>query len=88
MRGGPVFLIFFALFGIASYAIPTPLFPGNIIFWFMNVPAAYAPLLESLANGVVYGCIVWLVFILVMRKFEEPKVAPAKAKKSRIHRRR
>ncbi len=79
MKGGAIFLIFFATFGAAAYAIPTPMFPGNIIFWFMNMPLTYAHLVEALANGVVYGFIVWLVSMLIVRKFEEPKVTPVKA---------
>ena len=92
MRGGAVFLIFFVLFGVMSYAIPGPLFPGNIIMsWltlFTNLPLTYAPLLGSLLNGLVYGCVVWLVFIMVVRRFEEPKVTPVKTKKPRSLKRR
>jgi hypothetical protein len=89
MRGGTVFLIFFVLFSAASYAIPVPLFPGNIVLsLFTSVPAMYAPLIGSVVNGIVYGCIVWLVFILVIRKFEEPQVTDAKDKKSRNLKRR
>jgi hypothetical protein len=66
-----------------------PLFPGNIFLsLFTSVPAMYAPLISSVVNGIVYGCIVWLVFILVIRKFEEPQVTDAKDKKSRNLRRR
>jgi len=84
MRGGTVFLIFFVLFSVASYAIPVPLFPGNIFLsWFTSVPAMYTPLINAVINGMVYGCIIWLVFILVIRKFEEPKVTDTKNKKSR-----
>jgi hypothetical protein len=84
MRGGTIFLIFFVLFSAASYAVPVPLFPGNMVMsWFTSVPAMYAPLISALVNGIVYGCIVWLVFILVTRKFEEPQVTDAKNKKSR-----
>jgi hypothetical protein len=89
MRGGTVFLIFFVLFSAASYGIPVPLFPGNIVLsWVTSVPAMYAPLISALVNGIVYGCIVWLVFIIVISKFEEPKVTYAKAKKSRTIKRR
>jgi hypothetical protein len=89
MRGGMVFLIFFVLFSVASYAIPEPLFPGNMVLsLFTSVPSIYAPLISSVVNGIVYGSIVWLVFILVIRKFEEPQVTRAKDKKSRNLKRR
>jgi hypothetical protein len=89
MRGGTIFLIFFVLFSAASYAIPVPLFPGNMVLsWFTSVPAVYAQLISAVVNGIVYGCIVWLVFILVIRKFEEPKVTDTMNKKSRNLKRR
>jgi len=89
MRGGTIFLIFFVLFSAASYAIPVPLFPGNMVLsWFTSVPAVYASLINAVVNGIVYGCIVWLVFILVIRKFEEPKVTDTMNKKSRNLKRR
>ncbi len=88
MRGGALFLIFFVLFGAASYAIPAPLFPGNIVLLFIDLPIAYAPLIEAIVNGIIYGCVVWLVSILVIRKFEDPKVTPVKAKKPRSLKRR
>jgi len=89
MRGGVIFLIFFVLFGVASYAVPTPLFPGSVVpSWFKTVPTAYAPLMGAVVNGIVYGSVVWLVFVLISRKFEEPKVSDAKGKKLRSAKRR
>jgi len=76
MRGGAIFLVFFILFTVASYAVPVPLFPGNLVpsLGFVTVPAVYAPFFSAVVNGLVYGFVVWLVFILVSRRFEEPKV--------------
>jgi len=81
MRGGMVFLIFFVLFSAASYAIPVPIFPGNMILSLFTSIPEISPLISSVVNGIVYGCIVWLVFILVIKNFEEPQVTDAKDKK-------
>jgi len=84
MRGGPIFLAFFVVFGAASYAVPVPLFPGNVVpSWFNIVPTVYSPLMGAVVNGLVYGFVVWLVFVLVSRKFEEPSVTTVKGKGSR-----
>ena len=82
MRGGAIFLAFFVLFTVASFAVPVPLFPGNLIpvLGFVSMPAEYAPFVSAIVNGVVYGFVVWLVFVLVSRRFEEPKVAGIRRK--------
>jgi hypothetical protein len=83
MRGGPVFLAFFILFGAASYAVPVPLFPGNMVpSLFNSIPVVYSPLIGAVANGIFYGCVVWLVFLLISRRFEEPEVTNTKSKGS------
>lgn len=76
MRGGAVFLAFFVLFTVASYAVPVPMFPGNLVslLGFVTVPIEYVSFVSAVVNGVVYGLVVWLVFVLVSRRFEEPKV--------------
>jgi hypothetical protein len=76
IRGGPVFLAFFVLFAAASYAVPVPLFPGSYVplLGIVSIPSAYTPLVSAVVNGLVYGAIVWLVFVLVTRRLEEPKV--------------
>jgi len=86
MRGGAVFLAFFVVFTVASYAVPVPLFPGSIVptWGIVNVPAAYVPLVSAVVNGLVYGLVVWLVFVLVSRRFDEPKVTEIK---KRVHQR-
>jgi len=71
-----VFVCFFILFTAASYAVPVPLFPGSIVplLGFVTIPSLYAPFVSAFVNGLVYGFVVWLVFVLVSRRFEEPKV--------------
>lgn len=80
MRGGAIFLAFFVLFTIASYAVPVPMFPGNLVsmLGFVTVPIEFASFISAIVNGVVYGFVVWLVFVLVSRRFEEPKVTDIK----------
>jgi hypothetical protein len=89
MRGGPIFLVFFGLFAVASYAVPVPLFPGSFVplLGIVSIPGAYTPVVSAVVNGLVYGLIVWLVFILVSRRFEEPKVYDIK-KKEKTQRRK
>jgi len=88
MRGGAVFLAFFVLFSVASYAVPVPLFPGNLVpaLVFIPMPTLYVPLVSAVVNGVVYGLVVWLVFVLVSRRFEEPKVTDIRRRNQRNQR--
>ncbi len=76
MRGGAIFLVFFILFTLATLAVPVPLFPGNIVhsmFSSLGIPF-YAPLFDAVANGILYGFLIWIVFVLVSRRLEEPEV--------------
>ena len=70
-----VFLVFFTL---ATLAVPIPLFPGNMVhsvFSSLGIPVSlYTSLLEAVANGILYGFIIWIVFVLVSRRLEEPEV--------------
>jgi len=79
MRGGAIFLVFFIFFTLATLAVPIPLFPGNIVHSMINslgIPLSfYSPLLDAVANGLFYGFIVWMIFVLVSRKLEEPEIA-------------
>jgi hypothetical protein len=79
MRGGIVFLIFFVLFSVASYVIPVPLFPGSVVMSWSYLPDMYAHSTNAVVNGLVYGCVIWLVFVLVIRNFDELKVSDARA---------
>ena len=84
MRGGAVFLSFFILFTLASLAVPVPLFPGNLFpMWFGVSSAYYASLFSAVVNGVTYGFLVWLVFVVATRSLEESGVASYDGKKSR-----
>lgn len=78
MRGGAIFLVFFIFFTSATLAVPIPLFPGNIVhsvFSSSGIPVSfYTTLFEAVANGLLYGLLVWIVFVLVSRKLEEPEV--------------
>lgn len=79
MRGKAIFAAFFLLFTFASLAVPVPLFPGSMISGSLNIiETAYASLINAITNGVVYGLVVWLVFVLAMRKLEEPQVTASK----------
>ena len=88
MRSAAIFLVFFIFFTLATLAVPIPLFPGNIvhsIFSSLMIPLfLYTPLLDALANGILYSFIVWIVFVLVSRRLEAPEVAinPKEKKKA------
>jgi hypothetical protein len=66
MKAGAIFVAFFLLFTCASIAVPVPLFPGNIIQTWLNVPY-----INAIVNGLTYGFITWIVFFLVNRKIEK-----------------
>jgi polyferredoxin len=78
MKGGAIFLAFFLFFTLATLAVPIPLFPGNVVRAVLNslgIPVSfYTLLLGAVANGLLYGFVVWIVFVLVSRKLEEPEV--------------
>jgi len=87
LRGGAVFLAFFALFTLASLAVPVPLFPGNMVLvWFSLPQTDYASFISAVANGVTYGLVVWLVFVLATRKLDESGVADYKGRKGQAQR--
>lgn len=92
MRGGAIFLVFFIFFTLATLAVPIPLFPGNIVhsmFSSLGIPVSfYTPLLDAVANGLLYGFIVWIVFVLVSRKLEEPEVVTNPRERKRHSRKR
>jgi len=90
MRGGAIFLAFFVLFTVASYAVPVPMFPGNLVpaLGFITVPTEIAPFISAIVNGLVYGFVVWLVFVLVGRRFEEPKVTDIRQKVQDQHKKK
>jgi len=92
MKGGAIFLVFFVFFTTATLAVPVPLFPGNLVpllYKAMSVPnSLYTPLLNAVVNGVVYGFVVWFMFILVSKKLEEPESVVESRGKNRHTRKR
>jgi hypothetical protein len=69
MRGMVVFVAFFAIFSVSSIAIPSPLFPGNVVCQFLAV-SGNTSLASAAVNGVFYGFVAWTVFYLGFRWVE------------------
>jgi len=78
MRGGAIFVAFFIFFTLATLAVPIPLFPGSMVhpmFNSLGIPVPfYTPLLDAVANGILYGFVVWIIFVMVSKRLEEPEV--------------
>jgi len=66
MRAGAIFVAFFLLFTCASIAVPVPLFPGNIVQMWLDVPY-----INAIVNGLTYAFITWIVFFFVNRRIEK-----------------
>ena len=66
MRAGAIFVAFFLLFTCASIAVPIPMFPGNMVQTWLDVPYV-----NAFVNGLTYGFITWIVFFFVNRKIEK-----------------
>lgn len=74
MKGILILIVFFSTFLAASLLIPSPIFPGNMICALIGkVADEYVKFVSAVFNGIFYGVILWLVFIVVSRKFEEEK---------------
>lgn len=72
MRAAAIFVAFFLLFTCASIAVPVPLFPGNMVpSWSRISLSVFAPYVEAVVNGLVYGFVTWMVFFLVDRKMDK-----------------
>lgn len=72
VKGKPILLVFFALFAVASFLIPVPMFPGNIFTGLAKSwISEYLGFLSALFNGVFYGVILWFVFWAIGRKLWE-----------------
>jgi hypothetical protein len=69
---GIILIPFFAIFAVAAFLIPIPIFPGS---WFCAIigPAIqeYAVIFSAVFNGLFYGSILWLIFIGLSRKLTE-----------------
>jgi len=84
MRGMVVFVAFFAIFSVSSMAIPSPLFPGNVVCRFLAV-SDNTSLPSAAVNGVFYGFVAWAVFCLGFRwveRLSENKLAKDTKKKN------
>jgi len=74
MKGALILIAFFSLFTVASLLIPSPMFPGNFFCALIGEAVGeYTEYLSAVFNGVFYGVILWLVFILISRRFEQEK---------------
>jgi hypothetical protein len=74
MRGALILIAFFSLFTVASLLIPSPMFPGN--FFCTLIGGAineYAGIFSAVFNGLFYGVILWIVFIVISRRLEVEK---------------
>jgi hypothetical protein len=68
------------------------MFPGNMVQLVFSLAeisfSSNPPVLEALVNGLFYGFIVWIVFVLVSRRLEPPEiVVKPKEKKNRNRKR-
>lgn len=70
MKGEAIFLAFFVFFTVATLAVPIPLFPGNMVHSVFSSSGVYTPLFDAVANGILYGFIIWIAYVLVSRKLE------------------
>jgi hypothetical protein len=72
MRGTLILVVFFLMFTSASLLIPSPMFPGNVFCMLIGeVISEFVDYFSALFNGVFYGMILWLVFVVVSRRLEE-----------------
>jgi hypothetical protein len=71
MRGGSILIAFFSIFLLASLLIPHPMFPGNLFCTLIGeVTSRYVGYLSAIFNGIFYGTILWLVFIVLSKRLE------------------
>lgn len=74
MRGAIILIVFFALFTAASLLIPTPMFPGNMLVTLIGGELSRYPVyVSAFFNGVLYGVVLWLIFIAVSRRLGQEK---------------
>jgi len=72
MRGGPILLIFFLMFTVASFLAPFPMFPGNFICYKLGPTIyEYSLYFSAFLNGLFYGAVVWAIFVGFSRKLEQ-----------------
>jgi hypothetical protein len=74
MRGILILIVFFSMFTAASLLIPSPMFPGIFFCILIGQGATqYTDFLSAVFNGVFYGIILWLVFIVISKRLEGEK---------------
>jgi hypothetical protein len=74
MRGILILIVFFSMFTAASLLIPSPMFPGNFFCALIGQGVSqYTDFLSAVFNGVFYGVILWLVFIVISKRLEGQK---------------
>jgi len=72
MKDSPVFVVFFLFFAFATIVVPVPMFPGNMIYtWFGTPSASYAFYISAIINGITYGFVAWIIYVLVSKKIEK-----------------
>jgi len=72
MRGTLILLVFFSTFTVASLLIPSPMFPGSLLLALVGgALSVYAQYISAVLNGVVYGVVLWIVFVALSRRLEQ-----------------
>ena len=74
MRGTIILVVFFVLFTVMSLLIPSPMFPGNVFCMLIGGAAVtYRTYVSAFFNGVLYGLVLWVVFMSISRRLEREK---------------
>ena len=77
MKATAIFAAFFLMFTSASIAVPIPLFPGSMIPTLLKIPPSdYLTYLGALTNGLTYGLVTWIIFLLIDKKIESLSMDP------------
>ena len=72
MRGAVILIAFVFLFLLASLLIPSPMFPGSFFCTLIGgTTNEYAGYLSAVFNGVFYGVVLWLVFVVISKRLGE-----------------
>ncbi|MGD8544294.1 MAG: hypothetical protein PVG48_04170 [Candidatus Bathyarchaeota archaeon] len=72
MKDSPVFIVFFAFFTLTTIVVPVPMFPGNMIYTWFGIPVTpYAFYVSAILNGITYGLVAWIVYVLASKKIEK-----------------
>ena len=71
MFGAIIFIIFFAIFTTASILLPVQFFPGSLLENLTIIPQEYEQYVSAIANGLIYGTIIWLISLAINKKIKE-----------------